>query len=1198
MPTKSRSIVSFLRDREYGLVKQGSSNIDERLMEDKATIPAKNQACELSGQCRSTFLMTFSPDGNRIASAHGDHTVRVTLLATGACTHVLRGHPRSPWCIAFHPCQNDLLASGCLGGQVRIWDLRGGGSELWTAPTATVIASLTFHPTDQLLVIATHNELFFWDWTQAEPFTSCKTSTSVERVRWVKFDPLGQFLLTGIANNSADSEDDRLRGAQVSFATESGASNIGEHQRLQDRYRHLVNQINSNQSQRINEVYPLGSAVRAAMNARPPQVQTFGGEQILVPPAHAEIDIIEPRSPVSHDPEDPRGSFAARVTSITSQALANARRYAAHVTEQSARMAMQDDERQVIRIRNEHAVDNNNDNDDEPSPQPSPNIIESGLSNIVGPPELLSGGIPVTTSSTHISPPMSFRPRARVLNPREERDSSRPRLINPGESTRNLREAATVSRSAARGLSMLLDNLERRDSRSPLDLSLSRPTTSQATSRSQDSTRPSSSIAVPVQPGSSPSRRSPSNASLPASDSTRPSTSSASGVGLSQSILRCQLAASTSSSAPGSEPPPVSCTSSCNFCSNVPSSIFTNAPLSNASESLANTSESGSTSSTQRSYYSPRDSGITRALLQSLQNETELNSDNGFPTTIEETRNTRGSVSNSRNSARTTIGSSPVTTWSSPQSLGSLVARSPHLSSILNEHRRISNILNSRNSERSEQSNVRFGFPNLPDPLDIPPPHPWNDPLNSIGQHLRNQDRRSTSSSSPSMPPQFPGRVPEREREHSHQLRERLDHLRQRARQCRERREERMVRSSFLPPVSSYSVSNRGNSNAPPGNRLHFIRERIADRRRRLRERLTDFRRHRGSSNSTQYNERGSPPSNESFTEEEPWDLTRPRPSSPLRMQQIRSRIFQREQERRSWHAMERRQLHPHYSVSILDDTVNRSDHGLQAAINRAIAGAYVSTGEMAVATNIVNLTHRVQSWDFTKTHIPDISQSTVNIIVPHCKLHNDSSCDISSDGRYLATFVPIHRGFPDDTVLAVYSLLPESKGQCLYTKSFGPNVVSVSISPLSNYILVGLASKKLAWVFTPKQMVAQVFKLKNPKAGEDSMDHICDLMHPCDVDIRSNVSVNATRWLPRVGDGLVYGTTRGDLHICRPGYVEDPKTDSGTSGGAGSLQGDLMHMLGISGRTNSTATQTVQRVRRSAATQTDQSHSSNAQRH
>ena len=46
-----------------------------------------------------------------------------------------------------------------------------------------------------------------------------------------------------------------------------------------------------------------------------------------------------------------------------------------------------------------------------------------------------------------------------------------------------------------------------------------------------------------------------------------------------------------------------------------------------------------------------------------------------------------------------------------------------------------------------------------------------------------------------------------------------------------------------------------------------------------------------------------------------------------------------------------------------------------------------------------------------------------------------------------------------------------------------------MSISPLNNYVLVGLAAKRLQWVFAPKQMVAQIFKLNTIGAGEDSME-------------------------------------------------------------------------------------------------------------
>ena len=64
--------------------------------------------------------------------------------------------------------------------------MQGGGCEVWNSETGRgVISSLAFHPTDQLLVIATSNEVLFWDWSKPEPFARSKTETTHERVRYV-----------------------------------------------------------------------------------------------------------------------------------------------------------------------------------------------------------------------------------------------------------------------------------------------------------------------------------------------------------------------------------------------------------------------------------------------------------------------------------------------------------------------------------------------------------------------------------------------------------------------------------------------------------------------------------------------------------------------------------------------------------------------------------------------------------------------------------------------------------------------------------------------------------------------------------------------------------------------------------------------------------------------------------------------------
>lgn len=63
--------------------------------------------------------------------------------------------------------------------------MKQDGSKVWNAESQTVIASLAFHPFEKLLVIATNNEIHFWDWSRSEPFAVISTKTNIEKVRWV-----------------------------------------------------------------------------------------------------------------------------------------------------------------------------------------------------------------------------------------------------------------------------------------------------------------------------------------------------------------------------------------------------------------------------------------------------------------------------------------------------------------------------------------------------------------------------------------------------------------------------------------------------------------------------------------------------------------------------------------------------------------------------------------------------------------------------------------------------------------------------------------------------------------------------------------------------------------------------------------------------------------------------------------------------
>ncbi|NXT23722.1 AMRA1 protein, partial [Syrrhaptes paradoxus] len=206
------------------------------------------------------------------------------------------------------------------------------------------------------------------------------------------------------------------------------------------------------------------------------------------------------------------------------------------------------------------------------------------------------------------------------------------------------------------------------------------------------------------------------------------------------------------------------------------------------------------------------------------------------------------------------------------------------------------------------------------------------------------------------------------------------------------------------------------------------------------------------------------------------------------------------------------------------------------SSVNRVLAGAVIGDGQSAVASNIANTTYRLQWWDFTKFDLPEISNASVNVLVQNCKIYNDASCDISADGQLLAAFIPSsQRGFPDEGILAVYSLAPHNLGEILYTKRFGPNAISVSLSPMGRYVMVGLASRRILLHPSTEHMVAQVFRLQQPHGGETSMRRVFNVLYPMPADQRRHVSINSARWLPEPGLGLAYGTNKGDLVICRP---------------------------------------------------------------
>ena len=79
----------------------------------------------LEGHTAPIVALAVSPDGEMLASASWDRTVRLWPLAGGA-PRVLEGHAQNVNGVAFTPDGAALVSAG-YDATVRIWPLAGGG---------------------------------------------------------------------------------------------------------------------------------------------------------------------------------------------------------------------------------------------------------------------------------------------------------------------------------------------------------------------------------------------------------------------------------------------------------------------------------------------------------------------------------------------------------------------------------------------------------------------------------------------------------------------------------------------------------------------------------------------------------------------------------------------------------------------------------------------------------------------------------------------------------------------------------------------------------------------------------------------------------------------------------------------------------------------------------------------------------------
>ncbi|KAL4159975.1 hypothetical protein PRNP1_000547 [Phytophthora ramorum] len=198
-----QNIANVLLRREFGGSRRqqtvravGEDREENFWAESESAAKHQSRYFELPQTTKSTISIAISPDGKTFASTHGDHTVKIICIETGKVLQTLVGHPRTPWSVKFHPTDPRYVASGCLGFQVRFWDIETGRC-LYVSTLRHAIISISFHPSGDILAIASGTCVYTWDYQHSCPRIAM---FSYQTLRSVTFLPDPSKIMVGEAN--------------------------------------------------------------------------------------------------------------------------------------------------------------------------------------------------------------------------------------------------------------------------------------------------------------------------------------------------------------------------------------------------------------------------------------------------------------------------------------------------------------------------------------------------------------------------------------------------------------------------------------------------------------------------------------------------------------------------------------------------------------------------------------------------------------------------------------------------------------------------------------------------------------------------------------------------------------------------------------------------------------------------------------
>ena len=142
---------------------------------------------------REIYAVASSHQGDLIATASADRTIKIWNAKSQKVLRTLKGHEESVWCVAFSPDDKRLVSCGD-DKSIRFWNTETG-QELAQLPRQNnPVRYLAFHPNGQVVATGCNNVVKLWDVNTKEELVAI--TDHADDVLSVKFSPDGRYLLT------------------------------------------------------------------------------------------------------------------------------------------------------------------------------------------------------------------------------------------------------------------------------------------------------------------------------------------------------------------------------------------------------------------------------------------------------------------------------------------------------------------------------------------------------------------------------------------------------------------------------------------------------------------------------------------------------------------------------------------------------------------------------------------------------------------------------------------------------------------------------------------------------------------------------------------------------------------------------------------------------------------------------------------